>query len=316
MPETSDFQYYSGNPLDRAQVERRDPALMAALLADAETRVALFQGDKPLIALSDRATPGEIGWLALSDARLLHIDRSAFYLLGKTAGGHARFVCDIHRDGEDFDTEADLYSDIGKFIDLRSVGLQGLVRNPDLSILALGKSMTSWHRSHQFCSTCGAPSVSMEGGIRRHCHTCHTNHFPRTDPVVIMLIVHGDECLLGRDANYNQGQYSTLAGFVDQGETIEEAVRREIKEETRIDVGAVSYHTSQPWPFPSTLMIGCHGEALNYDIHIDDHEIEHARWFSRNEVRSMFDNTHRDGLIVPHKYAIAHHLIRYFVEEA
>lgn len=316
MSNTDDFQYYSGNPLDRAQVERRDPALLTTLLAAAETRVAPFQADKPLIALKDPATTGKIGWLTLSDARVQHIDHGAFYLLGKTAEGHARFVCDIHRDGEDFDTGADIFSDVGKFIDLRSVGLQGLVSNPDLSILAQGKSMTSWHRSHQFCSTCGSPSMSVDGGIRRHCDICHTNHFPRTDPVVIMLIFHGDECLLGRGANYNQGQYSTLAGFVDQGETIEEAVRREIKEETRIDVGSVTYHTSQPWPFPSTLMIGCHGEALSYDIHIDDHEIEHARWFSRDEVRSMFDNTHRDGLIVPHKYAIAHHLIRHFADGA
>jgi len=316
MPGTSDFQYYSGNPLDRAQVERRDPVLLTALLAASETRVAPFQGDRPLIDLNEPVTPGKIGWLSLSDRRVQHIDHASFYLLGKTAEGHARFVCDIHREDEDFNTEAAPFNDIGKFIDLRSVGLQGLVPTSELSILAQGKSMTSWHRSHQFCSTCGALSVSVEGGIRRHCPRCHTNHFPRTDPVVIMLIYHGDACLLGRSADYNQGQYSTLAGFVDQGETIEEAVRREIREETRIDVGAVSYHASQPWPFPSTLMIGCHGEALNYDIHIDDHEIEHARWFSRNEVRSMFDNTHRDGLIVPHKYAIAHHLIRYFVEEA
>ncbi len=316
MPSASEFQYYSGNPLDRAQVERRDPALMAAFLADAKTRVALFQGERPLIALSDAATAGKIGWLALSDIRVQHIDHSAFYLLGKTAEGHARFVCDIHREDEDFEVEATTFNDIGKFIDLRSVGLQGLVSNPELSILAQGKSITSWHRSHQFCSTCGAQSESVEGGIRRHCPRCHANHFPRTDPVVIMLIYHGDECLLGRSANYKQGQYSTLAGFVEQGETIEEAVRREIKEETRIDVGAVSYHTSQPWPFPSTLMIGCHGEALNHEIHIDDHEIEHARWFARDEVRLMFNNTHPDGLTVPHKYAIAHHLIRHFADGA
>lgn len=316
MSSSSEIQYYSGNPLDRAQTERRDPDLLTALLAAAESRVVPFQGDRPLIAHSEPEMPGEIGWLALSDARVQHINHSAFYLLGLTAEGHARFVCDIHDEEEDFGSEAAPFRDIGKFIDLRSAGLQGLVSNPELSILAQGKSMTSWHCSHQFCSTCGALSVSVEGGIRRHCPRCHANHFPRTDPVVIMLIYYGEACLLGRGANYNQGQYSTLAGFVDQGETIEEAVRREIKEETRIDVGAVTYHASQPWPFPSTLMIGCHGEALNDDIHIDDHEIEHARWFSRDEVRSMFDNTHPDGLFVPHKYAIAHHLIRHFVDSA
>jgi len=316
MPFTSEFQCYSGNPLDRAQIERRDAAMLEGLVSAPDSLVAPFQGDKPLITLSDADAGSDIGWLALSDARLQHIDRADFHLLGKTAEGHARFVCDIHRDGEDVDTEAALYGDIGKFIDLRGAAMQGLIPSHSLSILAQGKSMTSWHRSHQFCSACGAVSVPVDGGIRRHCSTCETDHFPRTDPVVIMLIVHGNDCLLGRGANYNDGQYSTLAGFVDQGETIEEAVRREIKEETRIDVGAVSYHTSQPWPFPSTLMIGCIGQALNRDIHIDDHEIEHARWFTRDEVQLMFNNTHPDGLILPQKYAIAHHLIRHFADQS
>ncbi len=314
MPFTSDFQCYSGNPLDRAQLERRDPRQLTAQLAAPDSLFAPFQGDKPLITLSDTSAGGDIGWLPLGDSRVQHIDRSAFHLLGTTVEGQARFVCDIHQDGENLDSEAALYSDIGKFIDLRVAGMQRLVPEPGLGILAQGKSMTAWHRSHQFCSACGAISVAVEGGIRRHCPKCKANHFPRTDPVVIMLIVHGVECLLGRSANYNQGQYSTLAGFVDQGETIEEAVRREIMEETRIDVGKVSYYASQPWPFPSTLMIGCHGKALSYDIHIDDHEIEHARWFSRQEVRLMFEKTHPDGLIVPPEYAIAHHLIKQFVE--
>jgi len=314
MPFTSDFQCYSGNPLDRAQMERRDPTQLAAQLAARDSLFVPFQGDKPLIALSDSSAMGDIGWLPLNDRRVQHRDRTTFYLLGKTAEGQARFVCDIHDEGADVDVEAALYSGVDKFIDLRSLGMQGLIPNQSLGILAHGKSMTSWHRSHRFCSTCGAASVAVDAGLRRHCPSCNANHFPRTDPVVIMLIMHGDNCLLGRGANYNEGQYSTLAGFVDQGETIEEAVRREIMEETRIEVGNVSYFASQPWPFPSTLMIGCHGEALSFDIHIDDHEIEHARWFSRKEVRLMFDKTHPDELIVPPKYAIAHHLIRHFVD--
>ncbi len=295
-------------------MERRDPSQLAAQLAARDSLFVPFQGDKPLIALSHTSATGDIGWLPLNDRRVQHIERTAFHLLGKTAEGQARFVCDIHRQSEDCEAEAALYSDVGKFIDLRSVGMQALIPNASLGILAQGKSMTSWHRSHQFCSACGVASVAVDGGIRRHCPSCNASHFPRTDPVVIMLIVHGSECLLGRGANYNQGQYSTLAGFVDQGETIEEAVRREIMEETRVEVGAVSYYASQPWPFPSTLMIGCHGEALSYDIHIDDHEIEHARWFTREEVRLMFEKTHPNALAVPSKYAIAHHLIKQFAE--
>lgn len=315
MPFTTEFQCYSGNPLDRAQVDRRDPARLAALVSAPESRLAAFQGEKPLIAFHAGGPSGEIGWLTLGDVRVAQVDRSSFHLLGKTAEGHARFVCDVHGKGEDLDSQAALYSDVGKFVDLRSIAMQGLISPPQLAILAQGKSLTSWHRSHQFCSACGSVSVPVDGGIRRNCPTCNVDHFPRTDPVVIMLIVHGDDCLMGRGAHYNEGQYSTLAGFVDQGESIEEAVRREIMEETRIKVGKVSYGTSQPWPFPSTLMIGCFGEALDYDIHIDDHEIEHARWFSRQEVRLMFDKTHPDGLIVPQKYAIAQHLIKQFADQ-
>lgn len=314
MPFTLELQCYSGNPLDRTQVERRDVAQLEALRSAPTSLFAPFQGDKPLMAATNTNPPYDIAWLRLDDVRVQHIEHSAFHLLGKTANGEARFVCDIHQDGEDFDEEAAIFAADGEFTDLRAAAMQDLIAPLSLSILAQAKSMTSWHRSHQFCSACGAPSVPVEGGIRRHCATCKTDHFPRTDPVVIMLIVRGDECLMGRGAHYNEGQYSTLAGFVDQGESIEEAVRREIKEETRIDVGAVSYQASQPWPFPSTLMIGCTGEALSYDIHIDDHEIEHARWFTRDEVRLMFDRTHPDGLILPKSYAIAHHLIRHFAD--
>jgi len=139
MPFTNDSQCYSGNPLDRAQVERRDPAQLDKLLAAPESRFAPFQGDRPLIALSDSSPAGDIGWLPLNDSRVQHIDHCTFHLLGKTADGHARFVCDIHRDGEDFDREAAQFGDVGKFIDLRSVGLQGLIPNGSLGILAHGK---------------------------------------------------------------------------------------------------------------------------------------------------------------------------------
>ncbi len=318
MAFNSDFHCFSDNPLDRAQAERRDSVWLRQQLSAPSSMFIPFQGEKPLIALNQGENGenpgGDIGWLPLADERIRHVEKSSFHLLGNTSRGEARFACDIHHHNKDFDEEAAQFEGAGKFIDLRSVVMQGLVSPRNASILAQAKSLTGWHKSHQFCSTCGAASVPADGGLRRHCPSCETNHFPRTDPVVIMLIVHGNECLLGRGAHYNEGQYSTLAGFVDQGESIEEAVRREIKEETRIDVGDVTYHSSQPWPFPSSLMIGCHGQALSHDIEIDDHEIEHARWFSRREVSLMIEKNHPENLIIPPKFAIAHHLIRHFVD--
>lgn len=318
MPFNKDFHCFSGNPLDRTQAERRDPAWLETELKAPASRFVPFLGDVPLIAIEsatlEAGGAGEIGWLALDDVRVEHIDRDRFHLLGKTSEGASRFACNILEKDDDADVIGNQFVSDGKFIDVRSVAMGGIVPPLSASILAQAKSLTGWHKSHRYCSVCGQPSKPTDAGLSRRCASCKASHFPRTDPVVIMLIVRGDECLLGRSPHYPEGQYSTLAGFIDQGETIEEAVRREIKEETNIDVGAVSYHSSQPWPFPSSLMIGCHGEALSYEIDIDEYEIEGARWFSRDETRMMLERTHPDNIFVPVNFAIAHHLIKHFVE--
>jgi NAD+ diphosphatase len=148
-----------------------------------------------------------------------------------------------------------------------------------------------------------------DGGYRRHCPDCLADHFPRTDPVVIIVVRRGDSFLLGRQASWAPGRYSALAGFMEPGETIEEAARREVLEESGIRVGAIAYVASQPWPFPSSLMIGLVGEALSHDIVIDRTELEDARWFSRAEIRLMFEERHPDGLGVPPPMAIAHKIL-------
>jgi NAD+ diphosphatase len=148
------------------------------------------------------------------------------------------------------------------------------------------------------------------GGYRRDCPACGAEHFPRTDPVVIMLAIDGERCLLGRQARFAPAMYSCLAGFVEPGETIEDAVRRETAEEAGIAVGRVRYHASQPWPFPSSLMIGCHAEAISRDIVRDEAELEACRWFGRAEVQAMLAGLHPDGLKCPPDIAIAHHLIK------
>jgi NTP pyrophosphohydrolases containing a Zn-finger, probably nucleic-acid-binding len=172
-----------------------------------------------------------------------------------------------------------------------------------------------WHRRHGFCANCGVRTASASGGWRRDCTACGAQHFPRTDPVVIMLSVRGDRCLLGRQARFAPGMYSCLAGFVEPGETVEDAVRRETMEEAGIRTGRVRYLASQPWPFPSSLMIGCLAEALDDDLVVDEIELEHARWFTRAEVGAMLRGEHPDGLTAPLPFAIAHHLLKAFVDE-
>lgn len=200
--------------------------------------------------------------------------------------------------------------------DLRSIATHGLVPPGEAGALAQAKSLLLWHARHPFCAQCGSATTPGQAGLRRDCATCGAQHFPRTDPVTIMLVSQGDRCLLGRQARFVPGSYSCLAGFVSPGETIEDAVRRETLEESGITVGRVRYGLSQPWPFPSSLMIGCFGEALDETITVDRDELEDARWFTRPEVVSMLDRTHPDGLITPPPMAIAHHLIRSWAEHS
>jgi len=199
--------------------------------------------------------------------------------------------------------------------DLRSIAMQGLVAQEHLPPLAEAKAMLHWHARHRFCSNCGAPSTLVEAGWRRDCPVCKVTHFPRTDPVVIMLAIDGERCLLGRQTRFVKGMWSCLAGFVEPGETIEEAVRRETREEAGIACGKVRYFATQPWPFPMSLMIGCHAEALSTDIAVDRSELEDARWFDREEAALMLLRRHPVKLGTPPAVAIAYHIIRAFVEE-
>ncbi len=201
-------------------------------------------------------------------------------------------------------------------IDLRSIAVQGLVGAEALAVLGQAKAILSWHARHGFCANCGAATRPAAAGWRRECEICKAQHFPRTDPVVIMLALDGERCLLGRQSRWPKGMYSCLAGFVEPGETIEEAVRREIREESGIACGEVAYLASQPWPFPSSLMIGCFARALSRDIVVDGEELEDARWFKRDDVMAMFDKRHPEGLSAPMPMAIAHYILRVWAEGA
>jgi NAD+ diphosphatase len=193
--------------------------------------------------------------------------------------------------------------------ELRGMAMQGVVPPDQLSAIAMAKSMVSWHQRHGFCANCGARTAMKDGGWKRECPSCKAEHFPRTDPVVIMLVALGDKVLLGRQKQFPPGMYSCLAGFVEAAETIEDAVRREIFEESGIHCTDVAYYMTQPWPYPSSLMIGCTARATNEDVVVDRNELEDARWFDRTEATLMIKRQHPNGLAGPHPFAIAHHLL-------
>jgi NAD+ diphosphatase len=198
--------------------------------------------------------------------------------------------------------------------DLRSMAVNGDLDAPSLAILAQAKAVLAWHARHRFCSNCGAPTRLAAAGWRRDCPACAAQHFPRTDPVVIMLAVHGEgedaRCLLGRQPRFPKSMYSALAGFVEAGETLEEAARRELREEAGVEVGAVRYLGSQPWPFPMNLMIGCLARARSDALKLDRVELEDARWFTREQVAAMDRGEHEEGLWLPQPVAIARRLIQ------
>ncbi len=202
----------------------------------------------------------------------------------------------------------------GVFIDMRSIARNATAEggfSPIPSLVARGKMLLDWHNRHRFCANCGAESKLIKGGYVRYCGACETEHFPRVDPVVIMMVIYENKCLLGRSPSFLPGMFSALAGFMEPGETLEEAVRREVYEEAGIRVGEVEYIKSQPWPFPSSLMIGVIAHALNDDIDIGDDELEEAKWFSKKEIQDVLERGGNDDFRVPEKLAIARHLLEY-----
>jgi NAD+ diphosphatase len=297
---------YTRNPIERASERRPDAAFLAAVAVDAGARAYLIGGE--LVAMK-KPDAGIDPLFTLDEARALGAI-SEMVFLGLN-GDAPRFGAALPR--ESIDTLKGSADHVVS--DLRSVAMQGMVDDDHLAQLAEAKAMLLWHRRHRFCANCGAASAMTQGGWRRDCPACEAQHFPRTDPVVIMLAISGDRCLLGRQARFVTGMWSCLAGFLEPGETIEEAVRRETREEAGIACGKVTYFASQPWPFPMSLMIGCHAQAISTEITVDKTELEDVRWFDREEVALMLLRRHAQGFATPPPVAIAHHIIRAWVEE-
>jgi NAD+ diphosphatase len=301
---------FAGSELDRAAELRSDPQKMATLLADGGQVLALWRG-KPLIVNGI-----DLGWVPAGHAVLAHGDAPVFLGLDD---GIARFAQDISDWAPEagaeaveagfFDASAQFHPglpDTHAFLELRGVMTQLSPRAAEL--VATAKAVLHWHRSHRFCAVCGAQSNPINAGWQRSCGSCAAQHFPRTDPVVIMLIQRGNKVLMGRSPGWPEGMYSCLAGFVEPGETIEAAVRREVFEETGITVGDVRYVASQPWPFPASLMMGFVGDATSDDITIDPNELEAALWVTREDMVDVMAGQH--PVIRPaRKGAIAYHLL-------
>ncbi len=311
---------FGGASFDRAAHLRNDSSALSEMLGDQNTKTLPVWRGKPLLNFENGV---ELGFVRSGLSILDEAHETAVFL--GMDGEHPLFAMDISNwSAPDQDNTS-----VGAFIDETEQTHPSLPRNlrfaelrrnmamldargAELAAMAVG--VFAWHRAHGFCSKCGSPTQMHSGGWQRKCFDCGGLHFPRTDPVVIMLITRGNEVLIGRSPGWPEGMYSLLAGFMEPGETIEAAVRREIFEEAAVSVGRVGYLASQPWPFPSSLMIGCWGEATSKKITIDPHEIEDATWTSREAILDAWA-TKSKTLVSARKGSIAHFLIKNWLSD-
>jgi NAD+ diphosphatase len=301
----SALNFFAANPLDRMVDKRRNQEWLATQLAAPATRFVPIWRTQNLFV---NATSAE--------ARLLTADElpeslapDAVTLLGSYQE-IVYFAVDVEQDVAD--TPPDWVMALGAFRDLRMVGMAVI---PYIgALLAYARAMIYWERRHRFCGDCGHPTRSTEGGFVRTCTNaaCGKQIFPRTDPAIIVLVQSGDRCLLARQASWPAGRYSVIAGFVEPGESLEDAVKREVKEESGIEVSEVYYHSSQPWPFPSSLMVGFMAIAATTEFNLIDNELEEARWLTRAQiVTEISDGT----LKLPPGLSISRRLIEHWFDE-
>ncbi|KQT44487.1 NADH pyrophosphatase [Aureimonas sp. Leaf454] len=294
---------FAGNRLERGG-ETRTAETLAAALGHSGARV-FVAAEGFWLCRGDGETADPV--LDVATAQALGSDLSAAVLLGHDASGAPSLAVTAS-------------AAAGEGAGLAAMGLRPLANggalDPDIEgQLGQAEHFLNWHAKSRFCGRCGTPTVPEAAGYRRTCPGCGDTHFPRTDPVSIMLIHDGaDRCILGRQPRFPEKMWSCLAGFIEPGETLEDAVRRETLEEAGIEVGTVRYLASQPWPFPGSLMIGCTALATSFEVSFDGEELEDCRWFHRDEVAAMMAGTHADGLAAPKSFAIAHHLVKAFVD--
>jgi NAD+ diphosphatase len=300
---------FTGGPLDRAGDLRTDSSWLANKRAEDQARILLLWRLQPLLMGAAEDEEAALRFLTVAEGERLGPPDAQEIFLGLN-GDAAFFARDISA------LEDPLLSLQGPahFRDAR--GALDVIPLEQTAILGQAKALIDWHARHRFCAVCGAPTMSVDAGYRRECPSCKASHFPRTDPATIMLVSRGDHCLLARNKRFGASHnHSVLAGFVEPGESIEECVRREVFEEVGIKVGEVRYIASQPWPFPSNMMIGCIAEALSDDIRVDGNEIVSARWFDRKTILRMLAGEPVEDVRLPRPIAIAFHLIKTWADE-
>jgi len=286
------YPYFSQNPLDRLDTLRRDTKLFEELKNSLSSLYLMFDGNDIIIDEKTKNCFFSNTDLDVKQAVLLGRDKDINY-----------FAIDISKK---------ISKDLIK-IPIRDFAGSEFLPQEQLGIIAQGSAVLNWHKAHQYCSSCGKPTVMTHAGWRRDCLTCKQQHFPRIDPVIIMLVTFKDYCLLGRGVNFQKDRYSCLAGFMESGETIEDASRRELYEEVGIIGLEVKYKMSQPWPFPSTLMIGVHVEAKSQELHIDTHEIADAKWVHKDDIKAILNGDESFGFSLPTKIAVARNLLEEWV---
>jgi NAD+ diphosphatase len=307
--------FFAGFPLDRASPRRGDAAFLGTAQADPNAKLLLLQGGKPFVsAPAGPRGPREIAWMAGSAAAALAGPDALVLFLGLDAAGAAHFAVEAPA-GRDLAGEDGLLAGLGDFEELRGIG--PMLAPGDAALIGAAKAVLDWHARHGFCAVCGAASEAASAGWKRVCPSCGAEHFPRVDPVAIMLPVKGERCLLGRQSRFPKGMYSALAGFVEPGETIAEACAREIAEEVGLTVVASRIIADQPWPFPSQLMIGLIAEVADETVTLDREEIDEAIWITRDEARALINGPIEKGgarIWSPPPMAIAHTLLRAWAE--
>ena len=301
------ISFYATGDFDRSAHLRQDSAWLAARMQDPRSQLHLTWRGRNLILTPD--TP-RAHFLSLSDHQDV-ISRAATVIFLGRAEETAYFVADLS------ELEEQEIADLGEFAELRAVGQ--LVPQRDGALMGYARGLMHWHERHRFCGRCGSPTISESAGHQRHCSNpdCGLSHFPRLDPAVIMRIthkhpIHGERILMARQASWAPGMHSVLAGFVETGETLEAAVARETFEEAGLIVHNVRYFASQPWPFPSSLMLGFSAEAINDEISLNDQELESARWLTRDELRSLGEG---DDFRMPRADSISRQLITAWLDD-
>ena len=298
--------FYAGLPLLRHSERRRDGGFLGARLAGAASRLVPVWRTRNLIIPGE--TP-QAAFLAADRLAPLAADGATTAFLGEL-GGCSYFAVDVSAREEH--ELATVTGPDASFVDLRTIG--PLLARDEGALLAYARGLIHWHSRHRFCGVCGAPATPESAGHVRKCTeaACGAEHFPRTDPAVIMLVTHEDHALLARQRVWPAGQHSTLAGFVEPGESLEDAVAREVQEEAGVKVQDVRYHSSQPWPFPSSIMLGFHARAASRDYEIDEDELETGGWFSRDFLRASHDP---ERFRLPRADSIARRLIEDWLKE-